>query len=134
MDSRKEVYIQTGFVAGGLLLCGGAMVGIYALLGAFSWKVLWGTVLGSVLSLLNFFFMAVGVTLAADKAVEQDVAGGQKLLRISQLVRYLALFGLLFAAGKSGFFEPLPLVLPLIFVRPILTLQSFFRKTGGAAL
>ena len=51
-------------------------------------------------------------------------------MRMSFLLRYLVLFLILFAAAKSGRFQVLALVLPLVFVRPILMLGEFFRKSG----
>jgi hypothetical protein len=38
------------------------------------------------------------------------------------------LAGVLLLCGISGFFNPLALVLPLAFVRPVLTVSAFFRK------
>ena len=49
---------------------------------------------------------------------------------MSFLLRYLVLFLILFAAAKSKRFDLLALVLPLVFVRPILMLGEFFRKSG----
>lgn len=130
MDSRKIVWQETAIVALGVAVCTTAMFGVYALLQLFSMKVLLGGALGSLLSIGNFFFMAVGTSLAADRAENQDVKGGQAVIRNSMMIRYLVLFVLLFAAGKSGYFEPIALVLPLVFVRPVLTVSEFFRKSG----
>ena len=130
MDSRKIVWQETAIVALGVAVCAAAMFGVYALLQLFSMKVLLGGALGSLLSIGNFFFMAVGTSLAADRAENQDVKGGQAVIRNSMMIRYLVLFVLLFAAGKSGYFEPIALVLPLVFVRPVLTVSEFFRKSG----
>lgn len=63
-------------------------------------------------------------------AEQQNVKGGTALVRMSFLLRYLVLFLILFAAAKSGRFQVLALVLPLVFVRPILMLGEFFRKSG----
>ena len=79
---------------------------------------------------VNFFFMAVGTSLAADKAEQQDVKGGKTLLQISMLLRYGVLFAALFAFAKSGLCNAVSMVLPLIFVRPILSFGEFFRKKG----
>jgi hypothetical protein len=38
--------------------------------------------------------------------------------------------GLLILCAKSGAFDVLALVLPLLFVRPVITLAEFFRKKG----
>ena len=38
---------------------------------------------------------------------------------------------LLILCAKSGVFDVLALVLPLLFVRPVITLAEFFRKKGA---
>lgn len=130
MDSRKIVFKETGVIALGLVICIAAMFGIYALLGWLDREVLLGGILGGVLALLNFFFMAVGTSLAADKAEAQNVKGGKALLQMSMLLRYLVLFVVLFAGARSGYCDAVAMVLPLVFVRPILSFGEFFRKTG----
>ena len=132
MDSRKYVLKQTGIIAVGQVVCVAAMVGVFALLGEFNSSVLLGGIVGCVLAILNFFFMAVGTSLAADKAEQQDVKAGQVLIRNSYMLRLALLFILLFACAKSGLFNLFALVLPLIFVRPTLTFAEFFRKKGNA--
>ena len=132
MDSKKTVYQETGIVAIGVLICTAVMIGAFALLGKFDTSVLLGGIVGAILSIGNFFFMAVGTSLAADRAEKQDVKGGQVLIRNSYMLRLAVLFILLFACAKSGLFNLFALVLPLIFVRPSLTIAEFFRKKGNA--
>lgn len=134
MDPRKIVFQETAIVAVGELICTAAMVGIFALMGYFNTGVVLGAIVGAVLATGNFLFMAIGASLAADKAEAQDVKGGQSLLQMSMLLRYAVLFIVLFACGKSGMFNLIALVLPLIFVRPILTVAEFFRKPGEKKL
>lgn len=130
MDSRKFVFQETAVIAAGQVICVGAMYGIFALLGAFDSTVLLGGIVGAVLSLLNFFFMAVGATIAADKATNQNVNGGKATLKTSYLLRLVLLAIVLFAFAKSGLCNVIALVLPLAFVRPIITVAEFFRKPG----
>lgn len=130
MDSRKFIFQQTAIIAAGQVVCVGAMYGIFALLSAFDSTVLLGGIVGAVLSLLNFFFMAVGVTLAADKATNQNVSGGKATIKTSYLLRTILLAVVLFAFAKSGLCNVIALVLPLAFVRPIITVAEFFRKPG----
>lgn len=130
MQSRKVVFQETALVLVGELICVGAMLGIYGLLGYFGSKVLLGGIVGLLLAVLNFFFMAVGTSLAADKAEKQDVKGGKAVLQMSRIIRYILLLVILFAFGKSGLCDILALALPLLFVRPILTFGEFFRKKG----
>ncbi len=132
MDSKKIVFHETKIAAVGEVICTAVMLGIYALLGKFDTSVLLGGIVGAVLAVGNFFFMAVGTSLAADKALQQDVKGGQLLIRNSYMLRLVVLFVVLFACAKSGLFNLFALVLPLAFIRPALTIVEFFRKEGKA--
>lgn len=128
MDPRKIVLHETLVIAVGTVLCAAVMVGIYALLGFLDRTVVLGALIGSVLSVANFFIMAVSTNLAADKAQEQDVSAGKKLVQSSYMIRLLAIFGILFVFAKTGLCDPLAMVLPLAFVRPVITVYEFFRK------
>ena len=79
----------------------------------------------------NFFFMAMIATLAADKAEQQDVEGGKKLMKSSYPVRILVMAGVLILCAKSGWCDVIAMALPLLLVRPILTIQEFFKKKGA---
>lgn len=130
MDSRKIVYKETAVVAIGVAICVAIMLAVFALLGAFDRSVLLGGIVGGVLTIANFFFMAVGTALAADKAENQDVKGGKAVISSSYALRMVLLFVLMFACVKSGLCDVVALVLPLAFVRPVLTIAEFFRKKG----
>ena len=130
MESRKIVFQETGIVAAGVAACSAVMVGIFVMLGKFEMSVLWGSLMGAALSIGNFFLMAIGTCLAADRAEQQDVKGGTLLVRNSYLLRLTVLFVILFACAKSGVFNLIALVLPQVFVRPTLTVAEFFRKKG----
>lgn len=130
MDSRKIVLRQTALIAAGQTVCVAAMLGVFALLGKFDSTVLWGGIVGGLAATLNFLFMAIGAMMAADKAESQNVNGGKATIHTSYLVRTVVLFVVLFAFAKSGLCNVIALVLPLVFVRPILTIAEFFRKSG----
>ncbi|MBE6925592.1 MAG: hypothetical protein E7461_02000 [Ruminococcaceae bacterium] len=131
LESRKIVIRETLYILVGVLVLTAVMFCVYALLGLFDLSVLLGGIVGIVLACGNFFFMAVTASMAADKAEEQDVAGGTQIVRLSYPLRLLVLAGLLLVCGLSGFFDPIALVLPLAFVRPVLMLSAFFRKGDG---
>ena len=130
MDSRKYVLKETLYIAAGEAVCVAAMIGIFALLGQYSREVLLGGIVGGLVAVANFFFMAVGVTLAADKAENQEVNAGKALVSSSYAIRLVLMAVVLFAAAKSGYCNVFALVIPLVFVRPVLTLGEFFRKSG----
>lgn len=130
MDSRKLVFKETAVVLIGQAICVAAMIGICVLLGVYSQPVLLGGIFGGILAVLNFFFMAVSTMMAADKAEQQNVKGGQLTVQLSFLLRMGLLFIILFALIKSGLCNSLAVVLPLVFTRPILFVGEFFRKSG----
>ncbi len=130
-ESRKIALTQTLQVAIGEAVCLGIMYGVYALLHRFALPVVLGGLIGAVLAVANFFSMAVVATLAADKAEAQDVESGQKLMKSAYTIRILVLAGVLIACAASGYFDVLALLLPLLFVRPVIMILGFFGKKGA---
>ena len=128
MDNRKEILRQTGEIALGVALCTGLMLVIYYGIGKFSMQVLWGAVAGFVLGVLNFLIMAVMACRAADKAQEQDVNAGKVLMQGSYFARLVLLFAVLIVGVKTGWFDPLAMVIPLVFVRPVITVMELMIK------
>ena len=129
-ESRKIVWNQTARIAIGEAVCLALMYGIYALLQRLALPVILGGLVGAVLAIGNFFFMAVIATLAADKAEAQDVEGGKKLMKGSYPIRILVLAAVLILCARSDWFDVLALALPRLFVRPILMIFEFFTKKG----
>jgi len=129
MDSRKIVYRETAVVAVGELVLSAVMVGIYAALGYFKMSVLWSAITGSLIMITNYFFMAMIANLAADRAERGNVTQAQKMIQLSSTVRLICIGVLLFVAIKLDA-DVLALLLPLLFVRPILLLVEFFGKKG----
>ena len=132
MDSRKIVWQETRIVALGEIICLALMYLVFALLGHWNRPVVLGGIVGTLLAVANFFFMAVGACSAADKATNQDVKGGKSQIRFSYSARLIVLFILLFACVKSGLCNVFTAVLPLAFVRPVITVAEFFRKDQKA--
>lgn len=131
MDPRKFVLKETALVALGQTICVAAMIGIFALLGRSDRTVVIGGIAGGALAVLNFLFMAIGASIASDKAMAQDVKGGQATIQLSYIARLALIAIVLFALVKSGLCDVIAAVLPLAFTRPILTIGEFFRKSGG---
>ena len=129
MDSRKIVFKESAIVAVGERICSGLMVGVFALLGYFKMNVLWGALAGCCVMIVIYFFMAVTVSLAADRAEQGDPQAGQRMVQFSSTVR-LVLMGLALFLGIKLGANVIALVLPLAFQRPILMLAEFFRKKG----
>ena len=133
MSSHQYVFKETGIVLLGVSILSALMVGVFALVGYYDTTVLLGAAVGAALAVLNFFAMALGTSLAADKAEKQDVKGGQALVQMSYIGRMVILFIALIVCAKSGLFHPLAMVTPLVFVRPVLSVAEIFKKKGDKA-
>ncbi len=113
------------------LVLSAVMVGIFAALGHFSWKVVYSAGLGAGLSLLNFGVMIL-LLRRAEKS--ESVEKGQLLARGTYGLRMGALAVLLFFLLRTGAFNPLATVLPLAFVRIGILVVELFRKKEGKKL
>lgn len=129
MDSRKIVFQETAIVAAGELICSALMVGVFAAVGHFTMNVLWSAIAGCGIMILNYFFMAVIASIAADRAKEGNTQQAKKLVQLSSAVR-LVLMGLALFVGIRLGANVIALVVPLLFVRPTLLIAEFFRKKG----
>ena len=130
-DSRKLVLKETAVIAIGEAVCVALMCGVYGLIGKFDLSVVLGGLVGFLVATGNFFALAVAATLASDKAEAGDPLAGQKLMKSSYPIRLLAMALVLILCAKSGYFDVIALVVPLLFVRPILTIAEFFKKKGA---
>ena len=72
MDSRKSIWKELFPIVAGQILCTAVMIGAFALLGYYDRSVLLGGIFGSLIAIANFFFMTLGVELAAKKAEAQE--------------------------------------------------------------
>ena len=130
MNTRRFVLRETGMLAFGELLCVAITIGVFALVGYYSTQVLLGAIIGGVLSVGNFFLMAVVAETAADRAMNEDVKGGKALLKASRGMRLILLFGLILLLAKTGVCNPIAMVVPVLAASPVLMVVEFFRKAG----
>lgn len=130
MNTHKFILRETALLGAAELGCVAAMAGVFALLGYFDYTVILGGVIGAVLAVGNFFFMAIASNAAADKAMEDDVKTGKSMVKASYGMRLLVIGVLLFLFAKSGHCNLIALVCPLFFVFPIIMVIEFFRKSG----
>lgn len=131
MNSRKIVLKETAVILIGMVICLPVMMLVFYLLGYYDTSVLLGGIAGAAIALANFFFMALSTSVAADKAVNQDVKGGQATIQTSYILRQVLMFVALILCAKSGRMNLFALVIPVLLVRPIITVAEFFRKKGG---
>ena len=126
-STKQDILIMTL----GQFLCIGLMIGIFALTGYFALDVIWGGLMGGALAIANFALMSLAANKAAEKAQQQDVAGGQKLITLSYTLRMALLFGALVLCALTKVFNLIALALPLAFNRPILMIAQYIPKRKG---
>lgn len=135
MENRKYILSQSLTMLIGELILSAVMVAVFAVLGYYETGVLLGAVVGSLIATLNHTVLIIGVLTASKKAENQDVKGGQAAIQMSYMGRLLGLFLILVLCAKSGVFNLLALVIPLLFARPLLTVSDHFnQKKGGTNL
>ena len=127
MQARKHVFRETGIMAVGQLIGAALTVAVFWALGYFQPNVLWGVLAGCLVTLGNYFFMAVTVDLAADRAEQGQVQQAQKMVQLSSTVRLVVMGLVLFLCIRMGA-NVVALLVPLLLERPILMLSEFFRK------
>lgn len=104
------------------------MVGVYALLGRLTVKVGLGAILGTVIAILNFGVMVFSLLKAEQKGTP---AKGQIASTGSYAIRMIILTVVLVISLKTGIYDPVATLLPLVFFRIAIMLSELFRKKGA---
>ncbi len=121
------------------------VIGIYLAIDKFSYQVVTGVLLGSIVTIFNFVFLSVAVNRAVDNVMalrgnqelDEEEAGKfaaehsakiQQAVKASYIVRMLVMLAALVAAFLLDWFDVIATLVPLIMFRPIITLGEFFRK------
>lgn len=129
MQKHKDVLHQTGRLALALVVCVGAMLGVYALLGKFTTSVFLGAVIGSVLAIGNFLSLSITVSNALDRAArDQDPQRAQLSIQASSVVRLLVLAAIYILLFRAEVCDPVAALIPLLLAQAALKLVEFFRK------
>ena len=131
MDGVKFVKRETMLVATGEMLLVGVMIAVFAIIGKFDLTVLIGGLAGGILTILNFFIMALNAVSASDKAVKNDVNGGKSLMHFSYIARYAVIFIVLCVLAITKIGHPIACALPLVFIQPVIIARNFLKKKVG---
>ena len=100
------------------LVCSGLMVGVFALLGKYTPQVAVGAIVGSVLAVVNFAVLSIGVEKSVETFDREGNPAGAKLaVQLSSSVRLLVMAAVIFVLLKAGVGEPVSMILPLLFTR-----------------
>ncbi len=131
MDGVKFVKRETVLIAIGEMLLVGVMLAVFAILGKFDLTVLVGGLAGGILTVFNFYIMALNAVSASDKAMKNDVTGGKALMHFSYIARYAVIFIVLCVLAITKVGHPVACALPLVFIQPVIYAKEFFKKKVG---
>ena len=114
--TRREIKrISTGVLLGSAL-----MVAVFAVLGRFSWPVLWGALLGDAVAIGNFVFLGISV----QKAAAAEALRGRQIMQFTYSLRMLIVVAALALSMAVKVFYWLTVLIPLLLPRiTILVLQ-----------
>ena len=130
------------------IVASGAVIGGFALFGEFENGVVWGAIIGSVATVVNYLVMSLSINSAIDRFLElrgeremdeeeaERFAGEhtvkiQATVRLSYVIRMAFMIGALILALISGWFNPLATVIPLLLFKPILYAIELLGRKGG---
>ncbi len=104
------------------------MQSVFLLIKKWDYTVLLGNVLSLVAGVGNFFLLG----LTVQKAVTKEEKDAKQLMKLSQVARLFALFGICVLGAMLSCFNIIATVLPLIFPRISIILRPLFnRKSNG---
>lgn len=112
------------------LVCIALMLIVYLVIDRFTLKVVYGAILGGVLTLANFLALSITVSKAADRAENGDPVKAKTAVQGSSVLRLFILAAVYIIALRTDFFDPIAAVLPLLFLQICVSLVEYFRKDG----
>ena len=136
MQKHREILRQVCRLMVALAVCVAIMLGVYALLGAFTSSVVVGAILGFVLAVGNFVSLSITVSNAMDRAArDKDPQRAQLSIQASGVIRLLVLAAIYILLFRAKLCDPVAALLPLLMAQAVLKLVEFFRKDdeGGDA-
>ena len=145
MQKKNLPYAEYAILTVGEIIVSLIVVGVYLAIGKFSYQVITGVLLGSLVTIFNFVFLSIAVNravdnvmaLRGDKELDEEEAEKfaaehsakiQQAVKASYFVRMLVMLGALVAAFLLDWFDVIATLVPLLMFRPIITLGEFFRK------
>jgi len=156
MEKRKNPFLaaikESLFLVLGEAIVSLIIVGVYLLIDKFSYKVVTGVLLGSIVIIANYLFLSFSINRAVEDFLairgkeemdEEQLSAltGEQTLRIqnaakkSYVIRTFSMLAALVVAFILEWFEVLATVIPLLMFRPIIYVTELIkakRQKGGA--
>ena len=125
MKFDPEVKKDIGFMALGCGVCSIVVALVFAVIGKFTLPVLWGTLVGYVLSFGNFVLMSIGVLKALETGDEVTAKLKMRRSYVFRTVVMLAVIGVSIAVELVNW---VPVVASVFYPRIIITARGLWRK------
>ena len=137
---RELLAIIIGEALVSLIICG-----IYLIIEKYTYKILLGVLLGSTVTFLNFLVLSIMTNRVINRFLEArgdaelsdeeaaDLAlkfqgQVQAQIKISFIARTAVMIATLVVAFLVEVFEVLPTLIPLLMLRPIITISEFIKR------
>ena len=137
---RELLFITIGEAIISLIICG-----IYLLINKYSYKVALGALVGSVVTLVNFLFLSIMTNRVIDRFLKERGEGEmsdedavalaakfqgqvQNQMKLSFIIRTAVMAVTLIIALVSGVFDVIATLIPLLMLRPIITVSQLFNR------
>lgn len=148
MNKHKFPRMRLLFLAVGLAAVSALAAVVFILLDAFSYRVITGAVLGSVVALAGFAALCISVNRAVDNVMaergdgelseeqaaefaEKHTARVNRAVQLSHIGRTFAMIAVLVVAFLTDWFDVIATLVPVVAFQPLLMLSGlFFDKEG----
>lgn len=124
--NKNPVIVETLRISVGMTVCLALMLGVYLLIDKFETAVWLGGLVGTLVAVGNFLFMAIGLSNLAEDATEARI---RIKTQSSFMIRTAAMLGILVVAVLFVKCDPLATALPLLFIRPVIMVEQFIQRS-----
>ncbi|MBE6012893.1 MAG: hypothetical protein E7234_10110 [Lachnospiraceae bacterium] len=102
------------------------MLLVFLILKKLTFYVFLSAFIGAILAILNFFLLG----LSLNKAVNKEASNAKQYIQVSYSYRMIGLFIILAIGLYLKLFNPVAILLPLIFPRIVISAINFKRRRG----
>ena len=125
MRLEPEVKKEIKYMTVGCAVCAVLVFAGFIIFDGFTLSLLFGVAVGYLLAIGNFYFMAVGMTIAMDTGEE---FAAKKKLRVSYILRTVVVLGVLVGAillsQNTGIINWIPVAAGVFYVRIVIAAKS----------
>ncbi|MBO5775751.1 MAG: hypothetical protein J6V83_02570 [Clostridia bacterium] len=123
----KTIIKETLYILVCVIILSAVMQSVFLIIHKWDYTVLLGNLLTGFAVTLNFFLMGLGV----QKSLGKEEKEAKKVIRISQIYRYLILIAFLIIGVVFSCFNNWTVFIPILFPRIAIAIRPLFNKKEG---